>query len=77
MTRKDWDDAVYQMYWSSIDDYKTANLIVNKILDYFESLEHGRFYDEKMMELRSEIEDLKQKLDNLQADYDDCIEQTI
>ena len=41
---------------------------ISRVFDYF---------DANTMELISEIEDLKQKLNNLQADYDDFIEQTV
>jgi uncharacterized protein YeeX (DUF496 family) len=41
--------------------FRSQDDLVDYIFDYFEPT----------------IEELQQKIDNLQADYDDCIEQTI
>ena len=55
------EDAKYELMDKTVHGRNYENTFVNKIYDYFEST----------------IEELQQRLDNLQADYDDCIEQTI
>jgi hypothetical protein len=51
------EDAKYELMDKTVHGRNYENTFVNKIYDYFEST----------------IEELQQRLDNLQADYDDCI----